>query len=109
MTDNSSSSRFKADMPQIPGVPRPRRSSRFNPLTSLIIGVVALAAVLVLVLLWFSHSRPAESARVVPTPQIEVPPPPPDPSASLPHADEAHPVIASVADLSKPWSSADFF
>jgi hypothetical protein len=109
MADNSSPSRFKADMPQIPGVPRPRRSSRFNPLTSLIIGVVALAAVLVLVLLWFSHSRPAESARVVPTPQIEVPPPPPDPSASLPHADEAHPVIASVADLSKPWSSADFF
>ncbi|MGB7847247.1 MAG: hypothetical protein WBL63_16655 [Candidatus Acidiferrum sp.] len=44
-----------------------------------------------------------------PAPQIEVPPPPPDPLAALPHADESHPVIAEVADLSKPWTSASFF
>jgi hypothetical protein len=109
MPDNSSSSRFKAEMPQIPGVAPPRRSYRFNPLSPLIIGLLALGIVLVVVILWFSHSRPAETARVEPAPQIEVPPPPPDPSALLPHADEAHPVIANVADLSKSWSSADFF
>jgi hypothetical protein len=27
----------------------------------------------------------------------------------LPHATESDPVIANVADLSKPWSAADFF
>lgn len=109
MTDNSSSSRFKAEMPQIPGVSPPRRSSRFNPLSPLIIGLSALGVVLLFAVLWFSHSRPSEPVRVEPAPQIEVPPPPPDPSASLPHANDANPVIANLADLSKPWSSADFF
>jgi len=109
MTDSSSSSRFKAEMPEIPGVssPPPRRS---NPLLPLIVGIVVLAVVLLAALRWFSRSpKPAETARVEPVPQIEVPPPPPDPSASLPHADQAHPVIADIANLSKPWSSADFF
>ncbi len=58
---------------------------------------------------WFAHNKPVEQARVDPAPQIEVPPPPPDPTASLPRATEANPVIAEVADLAKPWSSADFF
>lgn len=109
MTENSSSSRFKPDMPQIPGVTPPLRSGRFNPLSPLIIGLFALGIVLVIAVLWFSHSRPAESTRVEPAPQIEVPPPPPDPSALLPHADSENQVVASVPDLAKPWSSADFF
>jgi len=109
-TDNSSSSRFKADMPQIPGVSSPPpRSPRLNPLLPLIVGVVVLGLVLLLAVRWFSHSRPAEPARVDPAPQLEVPAPPPDPSTLLPHADEANPVIANLADLAKPWSSADFF
>ena len=96
-------------MPDIPGVssPPPRRS---NPLLPLIVGIVVLGLLLLLALRWFSRSsKPTETARVEPAPQIEVPSPPPDPSASLPHADAANPVIAQVADLSKPWSSADFF
>ncbi len=109
MAENSSPSRFKPDMPQIPGVSPPPRPGRFNPLSPLIIGVCALGIVLVFAVLWFSHSHPAETTRVEPAPQIEVPPPPPDPSASLPHADAANPVVAGVADMAKPWSSADFF
>jgi hypothetical protein len=107
MTENNSPSRFKAEMPQIPGVPSPR-SPRFNPMLPLITGVLVLGVVLFLAVRWFSHSRPVEPAHVEPAPQIEVPPSPPDLSASLPHADEAHPVIATLSQLAKPWSSADF-
>ncbi len=110
MTEEPSSPRFKAEMPQIPGVPTtPSRPPRANPLLPLIIGVVVLGVILLLSVRWFSHPKPVEPARVEPTPQIEVPPPPPDPASLLPHADEANPVVAELADLSKPWSSADFF
>ena len=95
-------------MPEIPGVPRPPR--RRNPLLPLMVGLAALGVVLLVALRWFARpSKSAEPARVEPAAQIEVPSPPPDPSALLPHADESHPVIASVGDLAKPWSSADFF
>lgn len=110
MTETPPSQRFKAEMPDIPGVPHSApRPPRFNPLLPLILGVAALGVVLVVAILWFSRSKPAEPARVEPAPQIEVPPPPPDPNALLPHVDETHPVIAAVASLAKPWSSADFF
>jgi hypothetical protein len=109
MTENSSSSRFKAEMPQIPGItPPPTRPARVHPLLPVLVGVVALGIILVFALGWFLHSRP-EPVRVESPPQIEVPPPPPDPNAALPHADEAHPVIAELAQLAKPWSSLDFF
>jgi hypothetical protein len=110
MTETVSTSRFKAEMPDIPGVggstPPPRRS---NPLLLLVVGVFVLGLVLVVGLRWLSHSKPAESAPAEPAAQIDVPPPPPDPNAALPHASEANPVIANVADLAKPWSSQDFF
>jgi len=75
----------------------------------LIIGLCAVGVVLLFSLRWFSHPRPSELSRAEPTPQIEVPSPPPDPNSLLPHADENNPVIASISDLAKPWSSADFF
>jgi hypothetical protein len=109
MTENPSPSRFKADMPHIPGISPAPRSRRINPLFPLIVGVAVLGIVLLLAVRWFAHPRPTEPVSVEPTPQIEVPLPPPDPAASLPHADESHPVIADVAELSKPWSSAGFF
>ena len=110
MTDNPPPSRFKTEMPQIPGVttplpPLPRR----NPLLPLIIGAAVLGVVLLLSLRWFSRSRPAETARVEPAPQLEVPAPPPDPNSLLAHATRENPVIADVAQLSKPWASLDFF
>lgn len=102
-------SRFKADMPDIPGIatPLPRRR---NPLLPLIIALAAVGICLLLALRWFSRTpKVAESAHVEPAPQIEVPAPPPDPNSLLPHADANNPVIAQVTDLAKPWSSADFF
>ena len=110
MTDKSSPSSFKAEMPQIPGVNLPSpRSPRRNPLLPLVIGFVVLLVLVLLGSRWLSHSRPAEPVREVPTPQIEIPSPPPDPNAALPHADASKPVIAETSDLAQPWSSADFF
>jgi hypothetical protein len=110
MTDNSSPARFKADMPQIPGVPGyGSRPPRRNPLLPLILGFVALGVVILLVGRWLSHSRPAEQVHVDPPPQIDVPSPTPDPATLLPHANENNPAIAEVSDLAKPWSFADFY
>jgi hypothetical protein len=109
MNGDSSASRYKADMPQIPGVPTTPRGPRSNPLLPLIAGIIVFGVLLLLAVRWFAHSKPVTPARVQAPPQIEVPPPPPDPTTLLPHADEAHPVIAEVADIAKPWSSADFF
>jgi hypothetical protein len=110
MADESSPARFKADMPQIPGVtatlPRPRRS---NPLLPLIIGVIVFGIVLFLVVRWFSRPHPTQTVRVQPAPQIEVPPPAPDPASLLPHVNKANPEVATLAALSKPWSSVDFY
>ena len=76
----------------------------------LILGMVVLGLLLLFALRWFPHpAKTAESVRVEPAPQIDVPSPPPDPNSLLPHADANNPVIAQIADLSKPWSSIDFF
>lgn len=118
MADNSSPVRFKAEMPQIPGVaehpPEPPSEpplvpDRRNPLLLLLLGFFALTVVFIVGSRWISKTHPVETARTEPTPQIDVPPPPPDPSAGLPHADDANPVIASLGQLAKPWSSVDFF
>jgi hypothetical protein len=109
MPETSTPSRFKAEMPDIPGVvPTPAR--RRNPLLPLIVAIAAVGVFLFFVVRWFSHpTRIAEPTRVEPTPQIEVPSPPPDPNSLLPHADKNNPAIAEITNLSKPWSSADFF
>jgi len=111
MTEQPSPARFKADMPDIPGVSGPPpRFRRTNPLLPLIVGLAVLGLGLFLAVRWLSRPRPNEQAtRTQPAPQIEVPPPAPDPNSLLPHADEAHPVIANINDLAKPWSSIDFF
>jgi hypothetical protein len=110
MIDNSSPSRFKAEMPEIPGVAPASARRRSNPLLPLIIGIAVFGVILLLVVRWFAHSRPVQTAkRIEAPPQLEVPSPPPDPASLLPHADRFNPVIASVSELSKPWSSVDFF
>jgi hypothetical protein len=110
MSETPRPSRFKTEMPQIPGVTSPSSQlPRRNPLLPLIVGVVILGVILVLSLRWFAHSRPAESTRVEPTPQLEVPAPPPDPNSLLAHASRARPAIADISVLSKPWASEDFF
>ena len=110
MTEQPSPERFKADMPEIPGVSaatrRPRPATSILPL---IVGLAVLGLGLFLAVRWLSRSRPEQASRTQPAPQIEVPPPAPDPNSLLPHADEAHPAIADISDLAKPWSSLDFF
>lgn len=112
MADESSTSRFKTEMPQIPGVSRESvqalRPNSFA-LLSLIAGVIVFGVVLLYAVRWFSHSRHIASTRVEPAPQLEVPAAPPDPNSLLPHADKDHPVIAQLSDLAEPWSSKDFF
>jgi hypothetical protein len=107
---STSPSRFKADMPAIPGVAAPPPVRHRNPLLPLILGMVVLGLALFLATHWFSRlQRSAKPARVDSTPQIEVPPPPPDPNSLLPHANENNPVIGDISDFSKPWTSLDFF
>ncbi len=109
MTEPAPSSRFKADMPQIPGLPSPgSRPPRRNPLMPLIVAFLVLGLVILLAARWFSRNKPAEQVRVEPTPQMEVPAPPPDPNALLPHVTEFNPVVATLSDFPKPWSSVDF-
>jgi hypothetical protein len=55
-----------------------------------------------------SHPKPAETAVAAPPPQIEVAAPAVDPNSLLPHATGTAPEIATVAEMSKPWSSKSF-
>jgi len=110
MADSSTSARFKAEMPEIPGLAGPPPQRHRNPLLPLIIGAVVLAIFLFIAMKWFSRPpKASEEAREEPTPQIEVPSPPPDPNSLLPHVNENNPAIAEIAALAQPWSSADFF
>jgi|SRR6516164_10760756 len=109
MPDNPSPSNYKADMPLIPGVGASSRGPRRNPLLPLIIGFLVLGLVILLASRWFTRSRSTETVRVDPPAQMEVPSPAPDPSAALAHATESNPAIAEITDLSKTWSSIDFF
>jgi hypothetical protein len=109
MTEPAPASRFKVDMPQIPGVSGSgSRLPRRNPLMPLIVAFLVVGLVILLAARWFSRNKPAEHVQVEPTPQMEVPAPPPDPNALLPHVSEFNPKVATLAELAKPWSSIDF-
>src|SRR6266436_6199521 len=108
MADHQTPAHLKAEMPQIPGVAGPRKSAP-NPMLPLIIGLVVIGIILLFAVRWLSRNKVIEPARAEQAPQLEIPPPPPDPASLLPHATESDPVIATVADLSRPWASADFF
>jgi hypothetical protein len=108
MADHQTPAHLKAEMPQIPGVSGPRKSTP-NPMLPLIIGLVVIGIILLFAVRWLSRSKPIEPARAEQAPQLEIPPAPPDPASLLPHATESDPAIATVTDLSKPWASADFF
>src|SRR5258708_9428473 len=78
-------------------------------LLSIFFGLMVIGIILLFAVRWLSRNKVIEPARAEQAPQLEIPPPPPDPASLLPHATESDPVIATVADLSKPWASADFF
>src|ERR1035438_3842021 len=108
MTELPDSSHFKVDMPQIPGVGPSARPPRRNPLFPLVIAFLVVGLLILVAVRLVSHNKPAEPVRVEPIPQIEVPAPPPNPTDSLPQATEANPVIATLGELAKPWSSVEF-
>ena len=100
--------RFKADMPQIPGIqgnlPKATRAG------GAVLVVAGLVAVLIAVFLGgrflskAQHSAPAAQ----PTPQIDLPSALPDLTPSVPAATEQNPTIAHVGDLAKPWQALPF-
>ena len=110
MPDQPPSDRFKAEMPQIPGVTTPGARPATSNTASVKLGI-GLVAVLLAVFLgarWALRPRHVEP-RADKQPQIEVPSPAPDPSTLVPHATDASPGIADVEEMAKPWSSKVFF
>ena len=106
----SASNRFKAEMPQIPGVSStPEQQSGPGGGPWLIVG--GLAAVLIAVLVGgrlFSKSRRVDSTPAS-NAQIDVPAvTPPIPDLPLPVATEANPAIAKIGELAKGWDARQF-
>jgi len=98
--------RFKAEMPQIPGVSVPNAKPTGSGGPWLVI--VGLVAVLIAVFVGGRIlSKPKRAEAPAPLPQIEVPVPVPDLTASVPVATEQAPAIAAVSEL-KPWQSKQF-
>lgn len=108
MPEQPPSDRFKADMPQIPGVSSPGTPASRDSSLKLGIGLLAVLLVVFLGARWALHPRQAEPS-VADQPQIEVPTPAPDPTTLMPHATQASPGIANIEEMAKPWSSRQFF
>src|SRR5580704_11492965 len=112
MTDQPPTERFKADMPNIPGVAAGGASPQgmaANPTWRLVGGLAIVLFVCLFGARWLLRSKHAEAPPAALPPQIEVPAPAVDPTASMPRATAAAPEIATVAEMSKPWTSKSFF
>src|SRR5690348_9354778 len=109
----SASDRFKAEMPQVPGVAGPA-ARRPGPGGGPWLVVGGLAAVLVAVfvggrVLSKSHRAEAPAApAALPTAQIDVPSTSAVPDLPVPVVTESTPVVAQVGELAKPWDSRQF-
>jgi hypothetical protein len=112
MPDQPQSERFKAEMPEIPGVSGEPSSSpqlSANPAVLLVAGLLVVLLVCFLGYRLLLRPKRAEVPSVPAPPQLEVPAPAADPSAALPRATAAAPDIATVAEMAKPWTTKDFF
>ena len=110
MADQSPSSRFKTEMPHIPGVSEPSpRAPAGNPATKLVLGLLAILVVVFVGARLTLRTKHAEPNAGEAQPQIEVPSPAPDPSTLLPHATEGAPGIAEVTEMAKPWTAREFY
>jgi hypothetical protein len=112
MIDQPQSERFKAEMPQIPGVAvggTPRPGIAVSPTMRLVAGLVVVLVICLLGSRWLLRPQHTEAPPAAPPPQIEVPAPAVDPTASMPHATATAPEIATVAEMAKPWTSKSFF
>ena len=98
--------RFKAEMPEIPGVAQPRPRSAGNAGPWLVIA--GLLAVLVAVFVAGKlFSKPHHTETPASVAQSDIPAPVADITPAVPVATEQDPVIASVSEL-KPWASKQF-
>lgn len=111
MSDQSPPDRYKADMPEIPGVSAEgsRRAPLNNPAVRMIGALLAVLLVVFFGARWMLRPRHSEPPPAEPPPQLEVPSPAPDPNAALPHVTQQDPGIASLAEIAQPWSSKQFF
>lgn len=103
--------RYKAEMPEIPGVSGAvlKRLPGSRPGLRFVAGLIVVVVLLFVGLRWALHYKRVDLPSAQPLAQIDVPAPPPDPSASLPHATEGQPGIATIADLARPWAYREFF
>jgi hypothetical protein len=113
MADQPQPERFKAEMPQIPGVSSEvpaagAKSLGANPALRLVAGLLVVVVLLFVVSRWLFHSRQTEAVAPAPPAQIEVPTPPAEPASAIPRATAANPQIATVAEMAKPWTSKEF-
>ncbi len=111
MPDQPTTDRFKPEMPHIPGVsggpPLQARPAKPNIAK---VGVIATVLLFVAIAAHFAiRPKMVELPAAAPPPQLEVPAPAPDPAAALPHATAAQPIIATVPEMSQPWSHKEFF
>jgi hypothetical protein len=100
--------RFKAEMPQIPGVSTP---TAIKPAGTgipwlVVAGLIAVLIAFVVGGKVLSKSRRTE-APPAPAAQIDVPAPAPDLTPSLPVATEQDPAVAVTSEL-KPWGAKQF-
>ncbi len=111
MTDQPQSERFKAEMPQIPGVPTEgaRHGVAANPALRMVAALVVVLFLCILGSRLLIRPKQAAAPVTAPPPQIEVAAPAADPAAALPHATQAAPEIATVVEMTKPWTSKSFF
>src|SRR5260370_29317641 len=99
--------RFKAEMPQIPGVTIQTVKPTGTGVPWLI--MAGLVAVLIAVFVGgkiLSKSRRTD-APPAPAAQIDIPAPVPDVAASVPVATDQDPVVATISEL-KPWGAKQF-
>jgi len=112
MPDQSQPDRFKAEMPQIPGVSQaaPRRQEvAANPAVKLVAGLLIVLLVSFLGSRWLLRSKRTEAPAPAPAAQIEVPAPAVDSTPAVPRATLSNPEVATLEEMAKPWSSKDFF
>ena len=100
--------RFKAEMPQIPGISSP---TVVKPATAGGPWLVMAGLVAVLIAVFVGGkilSKPRRTdAPPAPAAQIDVPAPVPDVDASVPVASEQDPVVATISEL-RPWGAKQF-
>jgi hypothetical protein len=111
MPDQSPPDRYKAEMPQIPGVSATgaRRGPLSNPAVRMVGALLAILLVVFFGARWILRPHHSEAPVAEPPPQIEVPSPAPDANASLPHATAQDPGIADLSEMAQPWASKQFF